>query len=123
VRRAQFEHQLVLLAEIDLLHVLALVQVPEMQPAAVFRAEQHLGHQTVLEGVGRAPLAGDHGVVAEMPPEIIGEFLGPAVQLPLAEHVEAVVIEQEDAAGPVALGIGEGVDIDSLRPAVSRVQP
>ena len=42
VRRPQLEHELVLLAEVDLLQVLALVQVPEMQPAAILRAEQHL---------------------------------------------------------------------------------
>ena len=89
VRRAQLEHQLVLVAEVDLLQVLALVQVPEMQPAAVLGAEQHLRDQPVLEGVGRAPFAGDHGVVAEMPPDIIGEVLRPAIHLPLAAHVEA----------------------------------
>ena len=33
--RAQFEAQLVLLAEIDLLDMSALVQIPEMEPAAV----------------------------------------------------------------------------------------
>ena len=40
VRRAQFEDQLVLFAEIDLLHMAALVEVPEMQFAAVLAAEQ-----------------------------------------------------------------------------------
>ena len=43
VRRPQLEHDLVLLAEVELLQVLALVQIPEVQPLAVLRAEQDSG--------------------------------------------------------------------------------
>ena len=88
MRRAQLKHQLVLVAEVDLLHVLALVQVPEVQTAAVLAAEQQLGDQPVLEHVGRAPLAGHHGIVAEVPPQVVRELLRPAVHLPRPEHVE-----------------------------------
>ena len=42
MRRAELEDELVLLAEIDLLHVAPLVHVPEMELAAVFAAEQEL---------------------------------------------------------------------------------
>ena len=82
VRRPQLEHQLILVAEVDGLQMLARVQIPEVQPAAVFGAEQHLGNQAVLEGIGRAPLAGHHGVVTEMPPGVIGELLRAAIHLP-----------------------------------------
>ena len=72
VRRAQLEDELMLLAEIDLLQVLAPGEVPEVQTAAVFAAEQDFRNQPVLEGVGRAPLARHHRVVAEMPPGVVG---------------------------------------------------
>ena len=82
MRRPQLEHQLVLFAEIDGLLVLARMQVPEMQAAAVFRAEQDLRHQALLERIGRAPFAGDQGVVAEVPPGIVGKLLLAAIDLP-----------------------------------------
>ena len=86
-------------------------------------AEQHLGHEAVLERVGRAPLAGDHGVVAEVPPEVVGQLLRPAVDLPAAEHVEALVVDQEDAARRLALGVAERADVDALGPAMDGVRP
>ena len=119
--RAQFEHQLVLFAEVDLLQMLALVEVPEVQPASIFAAEQDLRNEPVLERVGRSPFAGHHRVVAEMPPEIIGELLRAPVHLPLAEHVEAFGIEQEYAARRLALGVSERVHIDSLGAAMDGV--
>jgi hypothetical protein len=68
VRRARLEDELVLFAKIDLLQVPALGEVPEVRAAAIFAAEQDFRNEAVLEGVGRAPLAGYRGVVAEMPP-------------------------------------------------------
>src|SRR4029078_8238032 len=104
-----------------LLQVLALVQIPEMQPPAILTAEQDFRHQTVLEGIRGAPFAGDHGVMAEMPPEIIGELLRSAIHLPLAEHIEAFRVEQEDAAGFFALRIAERVDVNAFRSAMDGV--
>ncbi len=119
--RAQFEHQLVLFAEVDLLLVLALVEVPEVQPASIFAAEQDLRDEPVLERIGGSPFARHHGVVTEMPPEIIGQLLGTAVHLPLAENIEALGIEQEDAAGRLALGVAERVHIYSFGAAMDGV--
>src|SRR5439155_12256029 len=107
MRRAQFENQLMLLAEIDLLQVLSLVEIPEMQLMAVFAAEQEFGDEAVLEHVGRAPFAGHDRVVAEMPPHVVGEMLRAAIDLPAAKHLEALVIHHEDAAGPLPLLIAE----------------
>ena len=93
-----------------------------MQLVAVFPAEQQLGHDAVLDHVRRAPLAGDQRVVAEMPPEIVGEVLRAAVDLPAAEHIEALVVEHEDAAGSVAVRRAERADIDAVRAAMHRVR-
>ena len=90
---------------------------------AVFAAQQHLRHEAVLDHVGRAPFAGDHGVVAEVPPEVVGELLRPTVDLPAAEHVEALVIDQENAARRLALGVAERLDIDPLGTAMHGVRP
>ena len=121
--RAQLEHELMVAAQIDFLQVLALVQVPEVQPASVLAAEQDFGNQTVLEGIRCSPLAGHHRVVAEVPPEIIGQFLGTAIDLPFAEDVEAFGIEQENPAGRLAFGVAESIDVDAFRSAVDRVHP
>ena len=123
VRRAQLEHQLVLVAEVDLLQVLALRHVPEMQPAAVLGAQDLLRDQPVLDHVGRAPLAGHHRVVAEVPPHVVGEVLRAAVDLPAAEHVEGLVVHHEDAARALALGVAERADVDAAGPAMHGVRP
>src|SRR5439155_15803488 len=102
--------------------VLALGEIPEMQAPAVFAAEQNLGNETVFERVGRAPLAGDHRVVAEMPPGIIAELLRSAVDLPAAERLETLLIHDEDAAGRLAIFVAQRSDIDPTRPAVDRVR-
>ena len=72
VCRTELEYQLVLGAEIDLLHMLALVEIPEMELAAIAAVEKDLRHETVLERVGGSPFAGDERVLAQMPPGIIG---------------------------------------------------
>src|SRR5258708_6170956 len=118
MRGPQLEDQLVLVAEIDRLLVLARMEIPEMQLATVFRTEQDLGDEAILERVRRAPLAGDERVISEMPPGVIGEALRPAVDLPAAEDVEGLVVHQEDSAGLLAIGVAEGGDVDPLRAAM-----
>src|SRR5262249_56914094 len=113
-------HQLVLLAEIDLLQMPALGEIPEMKPPAIFAAEQHFRHEPVLERIGRAPFARHHGVVAEMPPAVIGELLRPAFDLPAAERLEAFVVHDEDAAGRRAVLVAERGYINAARSAVNR---
>ncbi len=116
--RPQLEDELILVAEIDGLLMLAAMQVPEMQPAAIFRTEQDLRDKTFLEGVGRPPLAGDERVMPEMPPGVVGEALGPAVYLPLAADVEGLVVHQEDAARLLALSVAQRGDVDALGAAM-----
>ena len=122
VRGPQLEHELVLRAEVDLLQVLAFGEVPEVQLAAVLAAEQHLGHEPVLERVGRAPFAGHHGVVAEVPPGVVAELLRAAIDLPAAERLEALVVHHEDAARRLAVLVAQRRDIDAAGPAVHGVR-
>jgi hypothetical protein len=112
----------VLGAEVELLHVPPPLHVPDVQPVAVLVAEQELRVHARLDHVRRAPLAGDHAVVAEVPPEVVGELLRAAVALPCALDLERVVVEDEDAAGTVAIRVAEGVHVDAVRAAVHGVR-
>ncbi len=123
VRGAQLEHELVLGAEIDLLEVLALGEVPEVQAPAVFGAEQDFRHEPVLECVGRAPFARHQGVVAEVPPDVVAQPLRPALHFPAAERLEALMIDHEDAARRLAVHAAERSDIDAAGTAMHRVRP
>src|SRR6516162_11060703 len=111
-----------LLAEVDLLDVPAFGEVPEMQPPAISAAEQHLGHQPVLESVRRAPFAGHERVVAEMPPAVIGKLLRAALDFPSAERLEAFVIHHENAPGRLAFTVAERGDVDPARAAMDGVR-
>jgi hypothetical protein len=95
VRRSELEHELVLRAEVDLLQMLAFVQVPEVQAASVSRGEKNLRDEPVLDRVRRSPLAGHQGVVTEVPPHIVGELLWTAFHLPAAENLECLVIDEK----------------------------
>src|SRR5215831_15912235 len=123
VRGPELEHELVFFAEIDLLQVRALGEIPEMQASAVFAAEQNFRNEAVLERVGGAPFAGDHRVVAEVPPGVITELLRSAVDLPAAEGLETLVIHDEYAARRLAILVSEGRDIDAARSAVDGMRP
>src|SRR5271166_5971585 len=114
MRGAELEHQLMLFAEVDLLQMPALCEIPKMQTPAIFAGEQHFGDETVLERVRRAPFAGDHGVVAEL--------LRSAVDLPPAERLEALLIHDKDSARRLAILVAERRDIDAAGPAMDRMR-
>ena len=50
-------------------------QIPHVQPVAVLLAEEQLGIDAAAHHVGRAPLAADQGVVAQVPPEVVVQEL------------------------------------------------
>ena len=57
-----------------------------------------------------------------MPPEIVGEFLRAAIQLPLPEDIEALVIHHENSAGTVAVRSSQRAHQDSVGTAMNRVR-
>ena len=122
VRGPQLEHHLLLRPEVDGLLVRALAHVPDVEVVAVLAAEQELGVDPRLDHVRRAPLAGDDAVKADVPPDVVGELLRAAVDLPLALDREVVVVEQEDAAGAVAVGGAERAGVEPVGAAVERVR-
>src|SRR5215216_2917727 len=121
---AQLEHDLVGVAQVDALGEAALAHAPEVEVVAEPPSQQVLGVQPVLEHGGGAPLGGDHGVVVQVPPHVVGEELVAAVALPGADDVEGVVVEQGDPAGAVvAVGAAEGGQEDGPGAAVDGVGP
>src|SRR5437660_1957635 len=110
-----------LLAEIDLLQMLALGEIPEVQPAPVFAAEQDFGNEAVLDRVRRAPFAGHHRVVAEVPPAVIGELLRTALDFPAAERLERLVVHDENAARGLSVLVAERRDVNAAGPAMDGV--
>src|SRR6516165_5229488 len=83
-------------AEVEFLEMAALAQIPHVQAMAIIAFDQALKAQPVLEHLGRAPFGCYRDIVAEMPPEVIAEILWAAVDLPLAKHIEVLVVEQEN---------------------------
>ena len=80
------------------LQVAAVAQVPDVHGWPYSRPSSISGIDAVLDHVRRAPLAGEHGVVAEVPPEVVGELLRAAVDLPGAQRVEASWSSRKHAA-------------------------
>jgi hypothetical protein len=60
---------------------------------------------SVLDHVRSAPLAAEQRVEPKVPPKIVVQKLIAAVDFPLAEDIERLAIEHENAAWPVAVGI------------------
>src|SRR5580698_1607311 len=93
-----------------------------MQRMTVAALHQNFGIEPGLDHVGRAPLACYQGVMSQMPPEVVGEILGPALDLPLSQNLEAVRIQNEDASGTFTIGSAECADENSVRAAVDGVR-
>src|SRR6185312_2741235 len=116
----------VICAEVDRLHEAARMEVPEVQPVTIPVREQILGDQPVLELRRQPPLARDHVVVRNVPPEVVAQPLVAALQLPAPENLERLAVEQEDpwdTVSPVGALAAESADVDALRPAVHSVWP
>src|ERR1700686_3598103 len=97
-------------------------QVPHVEPMAIVTFDQALDAEPVLEHVGRAPLAGDRDVVADVPPEIVSEELRTPVDLPLAEYVEVLMVQQEDSAGTTAVRAAHCAHVDRVGAAMERMR-
>ena len=100
----------------------ALAQIPNVKLVAVTAFEKNVGVDAVANHVGRTPLARHHGVVAQVPKEVIREVLRAAVHFPLAQHVEAVGVHGENPARAIAASRAECGAIDALRSAVDRMR-
>src|ERR1700761_664827 len=97
----------------------SLVQVPDMNLVAILAGQQQLRVGAVLDHVRRTPFRGDHGVVSEVPPEVVGELLRAAILFPGSLQFEGVSVHQENAARAVSAGRPECAAIDTVRSTVN----
>ncbi len=93
-----------------------------MQRVAVLASQEQLRVHAALHHIRRAPLACDHRVVTEVPPEVVRQLLRSTILLPRSFDLECFGVEDEDAAGAVAVGVAQRVDVDAIRPAVRGVR-
>src|SRR5262249_5936535 len=72
------------------------------------------------------PFTGHHVVARQVPPEIIVQVLGSAIDLPAAEDVKRLAIHDEHARwaiGAILAAAAERADVDALWTAMDRVRP
>ena len=120
--RAQFQHHLLLGAEIERLHMPPFAHIPNVEMVSILTGKQFFRDETVFHHPGRPPLAGDHGVLGDVPPEVIGQRLRGTLFFPRSFDRKGLVVEGKDAAGTVAIGRAERVDIDVIRATVDGVR-
>src|SRR5262245_64191203 len=92
------------LAEVDGLGVGTPLQVPEVEAVAVLARAHVLEVEAGLEGVGKGPLGGDHGVLSWLVPEVVVELLVSLLALTAAEHAEVLRVEHGETNRAVTLG-------------------
>src|SRR5215831_3857985 len=98
-----------------------LDQIPDVELVTVAAAEQYFRIHSVPHHAGRSPFTGDRTVETQVPPKVISDFLGPAIQLPLPEHIEALGIHYENSAGTAAVRSSQRADEDAVGTAMNRV--
>src|ERR1700731_1521412 len=99
-----------------------LAQIPNMQRVAIAALQQNFRVHALFDHVWRAPLAADERVVTQVPPEVITEMLGSAIDFPFSQYLEAVRIENENPAWPVAIGCAKRTHEDAIGAAVHSVR-
>src|SRR5580658_2290862 len=119
----KLESHLVLGAQIQCLKVTTLLQIPHMQRVPVAALQKNLRIHAGFHHVWRSPLAGNHGVLAQMPPEIVSEILRPTVDFPFPQNLKAVRIHDENSARSLSRSGAKRAAVDSFRTAMHRVRP
>src|ERR1700749_659233 len=97
----------------------SLVQVPDMNLVAILAGQQQLRVGAVLDHVRRAPFRGDHGVVSQVPPEVVGKLLLAAILFPGALQLEGGSVHQENATEAISAGRPQCAAIDTVWSAVN----
>src|ERR1700691_477213 len=123
VGRAKLERHLVLGAQIQCLKVTTLAQIPDMQGVAVAPLQKNFWVHAVFHHVRRSPLAGNHGVKPQMPPEVVGKELRPTVDFPFPQNLKAVRIHDENSTRPLSRSGAQRAAENSVRTAMHRVRP
>src|ERR1700675_1371981 len=112
--------------EIDRLDISPSTEIPKVDPMAILVREQILRHDPTLKLRWQCPLARHHVIAWQVPPEVIVQCLGTAIDLPAPEDIECLAVHDEDAGrsiGAILAAAAESADVNAFRPAVDRVGP
>src|SRR5215470_6816207 len=97
-----------------------------MDPMAILVREQIFRDDPVLELRRQPPFTCHHVVAWQVPPEIIVQVLGSAIDLPAAEDVKRLAVHNEHARwaiGAILAAAAERTDVDAFWTAMDRVGP
>ena len=118
---AKLEHHLLFFAQIKGLKMPPSAQIPDMELMAIAALHQQVRLETGLDHIRKAPFAGDHGVMPQVPPEIVSQELWSAIDFPLTQHIKTQMVEEKNAAGTLAAGRTERTYINSFWAAMDGV--
>src|SRR6476659_8343045 len=93
-----------------------------MQLVTILAGQQQLRIETVFHHVRRAPFGTNHGVLSQVPPEVICKLLGAAILFPRALQFKGIRIHEKKASRPVSVGRSERASIDAVRAAMNRMR-
>src|SRR5262245_65859285 len=99
----QFEHHLVLVPQVKLLQMHAATQVPYMNGVPKTAVDHVCEVQAILEQLRWPPLAGNGHIVPEMPPEVIPQTLRATINLPAAQNLDGVMVQDTHSAWSAAM--------------------
>src|SRR5579875_268246 len=83
--------------------------IPEVQPSPVLTGSDIFQVESLGIGIGSAPFAADHNVMARLVPEVIVETHAIGLVFPAPRDVE-ILVEQQEAPGSLALAIAKHRD-------------
>src|SRR5262249_48963496 len=95
-----------------------------MNPMALRGGEDILRDDPVLELRWQPPFTCHHVIARQVPPEIIVQALGSAIDLPAAEDVKRFAVHDEYARwsiGALLTAAAKRADVDAFRTAMDRV--
>ena len=110
------------LAQVNRLSMLAAPQIPNMHLVAVSAGKKSFRIESVLDFVRSRPFTGDQCVMSEVPPEVVGQFLGSAIDFPASQNVKIEVIENENPTRTAAVRRAKGADVNAFRTAMDSVR-
>ena len=100
----------------------ARMQIPDMKRMAILAGKKQFPIHAVFHHGGSAPFARDHGVVTEVPPEIIREILRAAVDFPWSQAETASGGAVAGEANSEGRGRGKLLSPERRRGAVRHVR-
>ena len=96
------QNHLIFLAEIERVRNPSPAQIPNMHAMAILGFHQQIWLETVLNHLRGRPFRAQKRVVEKVPPKIVVKILIAPIHFPLSEHIEAEMIQQEDASWAIA---------------------